>query len=88
MPLYAYWCHACSLMFDTRHSYKDILEKCIQCKSTNIKKHLGHPINKKDKSTKKSSRKGEVVNETITDTSHEIKKEKTRLSKRVYKTKK
>ena len=88
MPLYSYSCHSCLLIFDTRHSYKDILENCLQCKSTNIEKHLGHPINKKEKSIKKYPRKGEIVNETITDTFYEIKKEKTRLSKRVYKTKK
>tara|TARA_R110000822_G_scaffold27282_7_gene81599 strand:+ start:1397 stop:1663 length:267 start_codon:yes stop_codon:yes gene_type:complete len=88
MPLYSYWCQDCSLIFDARHSYKDVLENCLQCKSVNVKKHLGHPINKKEKSIKKYPRKGEVVIEAITDTFHEIKKEKTRLSKRVYKTKK
>ena len=88
MPLYSYKCRDCGILFEIRHSYKDIPSGCIECKSTNIDKHLGQPLNKIMKIQKKGSVSGQVVNETIKETFNEIKKDKTRLSKRTYKVKK
>ena len=78
MPLYSYKCRDCGILFEIRHSHKDIPGGCIKCKSANIDKHLGQPLNKITKRQKKGSVSGQIVNETIKETFNEIKKDKTR----------
>lgn len=88
MPLYSYKCQDCGILFEIRHSHKDNPGGCVECKSSNIEKHLGQPLNRIAKIQKKGSTNGQVVKETIEETFNEIKKDKTRLSKRTYKVKK
>ena len=88
MPLYSYRCLECDSVFDVRHSYKESPKECPLCQATKFEKHLGTPLNTIKKKENKRLSKGEIVNDTIKETFNEIKKEKSRLSKRTYKTKK
>lgn len=90
MPLYAYKCLHCGTIFEVRHSYKDKIEKCVECSSINIHKHLGAPVKKASPKVRKKSKPavGAVVMQTIRDGAAENKKQKKRLSTRIYKVKK
>jgi len=88
MPLYSYQCLDCKIMFEARHSYKDKLTHCVECSSKRIQKYLGTPLRKVTKNKNQKTNTGDLVDQTIVETKHEIRKDKRKLSQRVFKVKK
>ena len=88
MPLYSYRCLDCESIFEVRHSYKDKFKYCIKCSSDKIQKYLASPLKKIPKNNTNKNTTGDLVDQTIEETRHEIKKDKKQLSQRFYKAKK
>ena len=86
MPEYTYRCAACGETYDRRHSIKERLTDCEICKVCNSLERIPSIplILKKIPKGDKIGTPGSVVNEYITDTKEELKKEKEELSKKEY----
>ena len=76
MPLYIYECGACKEAFETRHSIKESLEKCILClEPDSLRRIPAIPIIiKKEKG--KPTKTGELVKKFIEEAREDLKNEK------------
>ena len=84
MPLYAYECGSCKEAFETRHSIKEDLEKCILClELDSLRRIPAMPIIiKKEKG--KPTRTGELVKKFIEEAREDLKSEKERNKGKEY----
>jgi len=78
MPIYSYECKLCNASIKIKHSIKEKLKDCPDCKSSNSLMRLLSNftiINNQKKA-------GKIVNSFIEDAKKEIKKEKENFKKR------
>ena len=90
MPKYVYKCLECEQVYETIHSFGDIIETCLQlneyseCSSTSKIQRIPQSINL-FKKEHKEAQVGQVVNDFIEQTKEEVKTYKKELQKWKYK---
>ena len=77
MPTYVYQCKKCNKIFEIRHSMSERQKSCIHCESEKIFKVPNVLRSKKNNFS--NFKPGKLVDEYITQTKEEVKKEKHRL---------
>ena len=77
MPVYCYRCKSCSSEFEARHSMSFEDQTCTSCDRKDVFKVPS--IGESKASVATISKPGKIVDEYISDTRQEIKKEKQKL---------
>ena len=81
MPLYTYECEACKIIFETRHSIKERLEKCESCGAEALNRIPSIPFIAK-KINHGDAKAGDVVKKSIEEAREELKQERDRLKQK------
>ena len=86
MPVYTYRCSACDVVYERRHSIKEKLTDCEECRepATLIRIPPVPLILKKEPKDATIGIPGSVVNKHIADVKEELAREKEELSKKEY----
>ena len=86
MPRYTYRCQDCEIVFQVVHSIKEKLEDCEECQTEGVLQRIPSiPLILKKNENEEGRKPGSLVKEFIEDAKGELKKDKTELSKQVYK---
>jgi putative FmdB family regulatory protein len=86
MPEYTYRCSACEIVYERRHSIKEILTDCEECQTANTLIRIPSipMVLKKSSDHGKISNPGKIVKDFISDAKEELKKEKEDFTKKEY----
>ena len=84
MPRYTYQCEQCEHRFVTRHSIKEKLLDCTECKNKNVLKRIPSHFTTSISTEDNYKKTGDVVNNSIERFKEELNQEKKRLKQEEF----